>query len=142
MRALGVDFGEKRIGLALSDESGTLATPLDTIRRRRGKRPPIARIVEVAREHGAGDVVLGLPLELDGSESEFCGEIRRIGGVIEERLGVPVHFIDERMSSVRAERAVRSIGLPKSKREEKGRVDAAAAALILQDWLNGRQEIP
>lgn len=136
-----MDFGEKRIGLALSDESGTLATPLDTIRRRRGKRPPIARIVEVARTHGAVRVVLGLPLELDGSESEFCKEIRRIGGIVQERLGVPVHFVDERMSSVRAERAVRSIGLPKTKREQKGRVDAAAAALILQDWLNGRQEI-
>ena len=107
-----------------------------------GKRPPIAKIVEIARSHGAGDVVLGLPLELDGSESEYCGEIRRIGSIIEERLGVPVHFVDERMSSVRAERAVRSIGLPKAKREDKARVDSAAAALILQDWLNGRREVP
>jgi putative holliday junction resolvase len=137
---LGVDFGEKRVGLALSDESRTLASPLGTIRRRAGKRPPIARIADVAREHAAVHVVFGLPLELDGSESAWCAEIRRIGAVLADRLGVPVHYVDERMTSVRAERAIRSIGLPRGKREEKARVDAAAAALILQGWLD-REEI-
>jgi putative holliday junction resolvase len=138
-RVLGVDFGEARVGLAVSDESETLASPLPTIRRRRGKRPPLKALEEVAREHGVGAVVFGLPLELSGEESEWTGEVRKVGEALGERLAVPVHFVDERLTSVRAERAVRSMGLPRGKREEKGRVDRAAAVLILQTWLDRRK---
>ncbi len=83
-----------------------------------------------------GQVVVGLPVSLDGSEGAWCAEVREMGTKLGERLGVPVAFVDERMTSVRAERAVRSAGLSKSAREEKGRVDAAAAQLILQAWLD------
>lgn len=136
MRVLGVDYGEVRVGLALSDETRTIASPLSTLRRRRGKRAPLKALSELAREHGVEAVVFGLPLELSGEESDWTREVRRVGEALSERLDVPVHFIDERMTSVRAERAVRSIGLPRSKREEKERVDAAAAQLILQSWLD------
>lgn len=139
MRALGVDFGEVRIGLALSDETGTLASPLPTLRRRRGKRPPLKALQELAEAHGVEAVVIGLPLELDGSESAWTREVRQVGEALAGRLDVPIHFIDERMTSVRAEREVRSSGLPLRRREEKGRVDAAAAALILQTWLDHRE---
>ena len=71
-----------------------------------------------------------------GEESEWTAEIRAVGAALSERTGLPVHFIDERFTSVQAERAVRSLGLPKKKREEKDRVDAAAAVLILQSWLD------
>lgn len=142
MRAMGLDYGEVRIGLALSDETGTLASPFATLRRRRGKRPPLREIEETARVHEVRTLVVGLPLELSGEESEWTREVREIGGKLGERLGVPVHFMDERMTSVRAERAIRSIGLSRREREDKGRVDAAAAAIILQSWLDrpeGRQ---
>lgn len=83
-------------------------------------------------------VVVGLPLDLAGEENEWCAEVREAGDALGERLEVPVAYVDERMTSVRATRAVRSVGLNKKQREEKGRVDAAAAALILQTWLDDR----
>lgn len=138
MRVLAVDFGEVRVGLALSDETGTLASPLPTLRRRRGKRPPLRALQELGERHDVKAVVFGLPLELDGSESEWTREVRSVAEALGRRLGVPVGFVDERLTSVRAERAVRSSGLPRGRREEKGRVDAAAATLILQTWLDRR----
>jgi putative Holliday junction resolvase len=138
MKAMGVDWGERRIGLALSDETGTLATPLTTLLRRPGKRPPIVRIERLAREHAVQAVVVGLPLELSGAESGWTREVRTIAEQIGSRLDLPVHLIDERLSSVRAERAVRSSGRPRSEREDKDRMDAAAAAVLLQDWLDRR----
>ncbi|MFQ5536032.1 MAG: Holliday junction resolvase RuvX [Gemmatimonadota bacterium] len=137
MRALGVDVGERRIGLAVSDPTGTIATPLETITRRAGKRWPLARMEEIARNHEVEHLVVGLPLDLSGEENEWCARVREVGDGLARRLGVPVTYVDERMTSKRAERAVRGIGLKKSAREEKGRVDAAAAALILQAWLDG-----
>lgn len=138
MRALGIDFGERRIGLALSDPTGTLASPLETMERRPGKRPPLTRLEEVARRHEVEALVVGLPLDLQGRETDWCGQVRSMGDELGRRLEVPVAYMDERMTSVRAERTIRSMDLPKKRREEKGRVDAAAAALILQAWLDRR----
>lgn len=135
-RVLGVDFGEVRVGLALSDETRTLASPLPTLKRRRGKRPPLKALEELAREHDVGGLVFGLPLDLSGSETDWTREVRKVGEALADRLGVAVDFVDERMTSVRAERAVRSSGLPLKKREQKERVDRAAAVLILQGWLD------
>jgi putative Holliday junction resolvase len=136
MRALGVDFGTKRVGLAVSDPTGTLATPLETLSRRAGKRPPLAEMERIGRSLGVEHVVVGLPLDLEGDENAWCAEVREVGRRLGERLGVAVSFVDERMTSVRADRAVRGSGLPKRQREQKGRVDAAAAQLILQAWLD------
>jgi putative Holliday junction resolvase len=136
MRVLGIDFGERRIGLALSDPTGTLATPLPTLKRRAGKRPPLKAIVEIVEANGVKAVVMGLPLTLAGEESDWTLAVREVGSSLAQRTGLPVHYVDERLTSVRAERAVRSLGLPKGKREEKGRIDAAAAVLILQSWLD------
>ena len=135
-RMLGVDYGERRVGVALSDPTGTIAQPLTTIVRRRGKRPPVAKVARLAREHGAEALVFGLPLTAEGDESEWTREARTFGENVGERTGLPVHFVDERMTSARAERAVRSIGLGKRERERKHRVDEAAAALILQAFLD------
>jgi putative Holliday junction resolvase len=136
MRVLGVDFGEKRIGLAVSDPTGKIATPLETVHRRAGKRPPLAEIERIAEPLDIEHVVVGLPLDLRGEENDWCREVREVGRKIGERLGVSVSFVDERLSSVRAERAVRESGLKKAERERKERVDAAAAQLILQAWLD------
>ncbi|MEN8374553.1 MAG: Holliday junction resolvase RuvX [Gemmatimonadota bacterium] len=135
---MGVDYGERRIGLALSDPTATIASPLPTVKRRRGKRPPVEALSRLAEEREAVEIVVGLPLALDGSESPWTLEVRRFGERLAERTGLPVFWIDERLTSVEAERAVRSVGLPKSRREEKGRVDAAAATLILQRHLDRR----
>lgn len=141
MRVLGIDFGERRVGLAVSDPTGTIATPLPTLKRRRGKRPPLLALEDVAREHGVEAVVMGLPLDLSGDETEWTTHVREVGDELGRRLEVPVHYMDERMTSVRAERAVRKLGLPKAERERKERVDRAAAVLILQSWLD-KEEAP
>lgn len=122
--------------MAVSDPTNTVATPLETLVRRAGKRPPIKRMAEVAAELDVGQLVVGLPVSLDGSESEWCAEVRKMGEKLAHRIGAPVAFVDERLTSVRAERAVRSTGLSKKDREQKGRIDAAAAQLILQAWLD------
>lgn len=139
-RVLGIDYGERRIGMAISDPTGTIAQPLPTLRRRAGKRPPYRAIEEVAGRHGVETIVLGLPLDLAGGETPWTAEVRRVGEELSRRLGVPVHYVDERLTSVRAERAVRSLGLRKGERERKARVDAVAAILILQAWLDGRKD--
>ena len=136
MRVLGIDFGERRIGVALSDPTATLASPLDTVVRRTGKRPPLAHLEALARSHEVARLVVGLPLDLRGEENEWCAQVRAMGDELGRRLGVPVAYVDERLTSVQAERAVRSSGLRRSQREEKGRVDAGAATLILQGWLD------
>jgi putative Holliday junction resolvase len=136
MRVLGIDFGERRIGLALSDPTGTLASPLPTVKRRAGKRPPLKTLEELVHDHAVEAIVLGLPLTPEGTESDWTRTIRDVGEALSKRTGLPVYFVDERFTSARAERAVRSLGLPKHKREQKERVDAAAAVLILQSWLD------
>ena len=138
MRVLGVDFGLKRIGLALSDPTGILASPLPTLKRRAGKRPPLASLEALIEEHGVKEVVMGLPLGLDGEDTQWTRSVREVAANLSRRTGLPVHLVDERFTSAQAERTVRSLGLPKGKREEKERVDAAAAVLILQGWLDRR----
>lgn len=138
-RILAVDYGERRIGLALSDPLQMIASPLPTLKRKRGKRPPIQAIIDIAQTNDVASLVVGLPLTLDGSESDWTREVRTFGETLSRRSGLPVAFVDERMTSVAAERAVRSLGLPKKERERKDRIDAAAAVLILQAHLGALQ---
>ena len=135
-RALGIDFGTKRIGMAVSDSTNTLAAPLKTLIRREGKRPPYACMLETATDYDVCQLVVGLPLSLDGKENKWCAEVRLMGDKLGRKIGADVAYVDERMTSVQAERAVYASGLPRSKRREKGRIDAAAAQLILQAWLD------
>jgi putative Holliday junction resolvase len=133
---LGIDFGERRIGIALSDPSRIIAQPFDTLSRKAGKRPPTTAILALATEHDVSAFVVGLPLSLDGSETDWTAEVRAFGDALARRSVLPVEYVDERMTSVAAERAVRSIGLPRRERGRKERIDAAAAALILQVFLD------
>jgi putative pre-16S rRNA nuclease len=132
---MAFDYGERRIGVAVSDPTRTIASPVTTLQRRPGKRPPWPEIARLVEESEADELVVGLPLDLSGDETGWTAEVRRFGDDLARRTGRPVHWMDERMTSVRAERAVRGIGLKKGAREEKERVDAAAAALILEGWL-------
>lgn len=135
-RVLAVDFGERRIGLALSDPTATVAQPLGALERRRGKRPPTSRIIETLEEHDVDRIVVGLPLSLDATDTEWTLEVRAFATRLAERSGRTVYLLDERLTSVMAERAVRSLGLPRRERERKERVDTAAAVIILQTFLD------
>jgi putative holliday junction resolvase len=135
-RVLAVDYGERRVGIAISDPTATIAQPLTVITRRAGKRAPVQAIADLAAEHAVAHIVVGLPLSLSGDENEWTREIREFGEKLAQRTGVGVSFADERLTSVVAERAVRSLGLRRHEREQKERVDAAAAILILQAHLD------
>ena len=125
----------------MSDPTGALASPVTTLRRRAGKRPPIARIIDLAGELRARAFVVGLPLAVDGGENDWTEEVRAFGGRLAARSGMPVHFVDERYSSLEAEARIRSIGLRRKAREDKARIDAGAAAIFLQDWLDSEGRI-
>jgi putative pre-16S rRNA nuclease len=139
-RILGIDYGERRIGLAVSDPTGTIAQPLPPILRRRGKRPPIQSILERISDYDVERVVVGLPLTLEGVDSEWTTEVRSFADRLAQRSGRPVSLLDERMTSVMAERTVRSLGLKRRERERKDRVDTTAAIIILQLFLSRSQK--
>lgn len=138
-RTMAFDYGERRIGVAVSDPTRTIASPLTTLQRRAGKRPPWPEIARLVEEQDVDEAVVGLPLDLAGEESAWTAEVRRFGDDLARRTGLPVSWIDERLTSVMAERTVRGMGLKKSDREQKERVDATAAAVILEAWLNRRR---
>lgn len=133
-RFLAVDYGRKRIGLAISDPLGMIASPAGFITRREGKRPPIAKILARATELEAQGFLLGLPLDGEGNETEWTAEVRALGAEIAKRTGMVVRFYDERFTTAAALRTVREMG--ESTRGRKGDVDSLAAAILLQHALN------
>ncbi|HVH67939.1 MAG TPA: Holliday junction resolvase RuvX [Gemmatimonadales bacterium] len=136
-RVLGVDWGERRIGVALSDESQLLAQPLVTLTRRPGKRFPMGRLLSLLERHAVTGVVVGLPLDPEGTESEAAGAARALAAEIGRRWGKPVELWDERLTTARALQAVRAMG--GSTRGRKEDVDALAATLMLQHYLDARR---
>ena len=135
MRYLGIDLGRARIGLALADDLLGSARPLRAVRRT-ADGSDVATIGAVAREYGVERVVLGLPLNMDGTEGPAARSAREFGRRLGTDLGLPVELFDERLSTFEAEDRLRARGL--SAREMKAHVDAEAAAVILQGWLDGR----
>jgi putative Holliday junction resolvase len=133
-RFLAVDYGRKRIGLAISDPLGMIASPAGFITRREGKRPPITKILARAAELEAAGFVLGLPLDGEGNETDWTAEVRALGAEISKRSGMPVRFYDERFTTAAALRTVREMG--ESTRGRKGDVDSLAATILLQHALN------
>jgi putative Holliday junction resolvase len=136
-RILGIDWGEVRIGLALSDETQTLASPLATLARRPGKRLPIGRLLELTDQHQPAGIVVGLPLAADGSETESAASARELATRMAEHTRLPLELWDERMSTARVLSAIREQG--GSIRGRKGDVDAHAAAVLLQHFLDARR---
>ena len=133
-RTLAIDYGRKRIGLAISDPLGIIASPAGHIERREGKRPPITKIIARANELGALGYLIGLPLDGEGNETAWTAEVRQIGAEIAKRTGMPVRFYDERYTTAAALRTIKE--MEQSARGRKGDVDALAAAILLQHALN------
>jgi len=130
---MAVDWGEKRIGLALSDPTRTIASPLGHIARRAGKRPPVAELARRAAEHEVTAIVVGLPLDAAGEDTPRAAEVRAVAAQLAARTGLDVRLVDERFTTAAALRAVREMG--GSTRGRKGDVDALAATVLLQHAL-------
>jgi putative holliday junction resolvase len=136
-RLLGVDWGERRIGLAVSDESRTLAQPLATLTRRAGKRFPMVQLLAHIKQHEVVGVVVGLPLDEAGAEGASARAARALADDIGRRSQLPVSLWDERMTTARVLTAVREMG--GSTRGRKEDLDALAAALLLQHYLDAQR---
>jgi putative holliday junction resolvase len=133
MLTLGVDLGRVRIGLAVADDLLGVARPLRTITRR-GEREDLEAIAALARDYEVARAVLGLPLNMDGSEGPSARLSRAFQPRLAAALGVPVELFDERLSSFEAETRLRDRGV--SSKDRRAMVDAEAAAVILQGWLD------
>lgn len=131
---MAVDYGRKRIGLAISDTLGMIATPAGFIARREGKRPPITEIIRRAAELEAEGFLFGLPLDGDGNETGWTAEVRTVGEEVGRRTKLPVRYLDERFTTAAALRTMRELG--QTTRGRKGEVDALAATILLQQALN------
>ncbi len=136
MRTLGVDLGRARIGLALADDLLRTARPLSTVTRRK-EAADLAAIAAAARKWEVDRAIVGLPLNMDGSEGPAARLARAFASKLEAALGVPVELFDERLSTFEAETRLRDRGFSAKDRRE--RVDAEAAAVILQGWLDRRR---
>jgi putative Holliday junction resolvase len=138
-RYLGLDVGGKRIGVALSDETATLATALTTLSRA-GARRDVAAVAELARRHEVMAVVVGLPLNMDGTRGPQAQKMLAFVEALRRRLDVPVLARDERLTTVEAEERLREAGL--DWKERKRVIDQTAAAVILQEYLDQRATLP
>ena len=101
-RYLAVDYGRKRVGFAIADPIGMIASPAGFITRREGKRPPITKILARAHELEARGFVVGLPLDGEGPETDWTAEVRAVGVEIAKRTGLPIRFLDERFTTAAA----------------------------------------
>ena len=140
MRVVGLDVGERRIGVAISDATRTLARPLVVLQIARLDAAAVSRAADEIRrlateDDGVSALVIGLPRRLDGSPTSLTAGVQTFASQLGVRTGLPVTFQDERLTSVEAES--RLAELDKDWRSRKKRLDAAAAAIILQDHLDG-----
>src|SRR5690242_18031321 len=135
-RILALDYGTKRVGVALSDELGWTAQPLETFERRTIDRD-LAHIAALVHEHAVAEVVLGFPLQLDGREGPAVEAMRNFAAHLERGLPVPLVLWDERMTTKAAEDLL--IAADVSRKKRKGAVDRVAAAILLQSYLASRE---
>jgi putative Holliday junction resolvase len=133
MRGLGLDVGERRIGVSLSDPEGILAMPL-TVVDVRTEEEALERNAALAREHEVDRVVVGLPLSMDGSMGLQAQRVTAFAETLAERMEIPVDTWDERLSTVAAGRALTEAGVKRGKKRK--RLDSAAACIILQGYLD------
>ena len=134
-RVIALDIGDKRIGIAASDLSGTMAFPVDVL--------PAADVMNAARswkrileDHDPEILVIGLPISLSGEENAQAERIAQAAALISRGCGLPYEFTDERLSSAEAKRRMREAGV--SEKQARGRIDMVAASLFLQAWLDAR----
>jgi putative holliday junction resolvase len=136
-RLIAVDWGDVRIGLALSDDAQILASPLETLVRRAGKRFPMPRFLELLETHQPVGIVVGLPLTGEGLEGASARAAREMAETIGRRTGLPLELWDERMTTARALAAIREQG--GHTRGRRADVDALAAAVLLQHYMEARR---
>ena len=139
MRLMGLDFGSKTVGVAVSDELKMTATGVEIVRRESPNklRRTLARIGELLKEYDVNTVILGYPVMLDGSEGERLEKTKEFAQMLERRTGVQIIFQDERLTTVEAYEIMDQMGIKKDDRYKY--VDMLAAKFILEDYLNSRQ---
>jgi putative Holliday junction resolvase len=133
LRALGIDYGAKRIGLALSDPEGRVALPLQTLARK-DDRSAAREIAAIARREEVGRLVVGEPVGLDGTRGEAAERARRFADRLAALTGLPVEMVNESLTSVEAAERLRAAGV--DPRRHPGRLDAVAAQILLQEALD------
>ncbi len=134
MRYLALDLGDRRIGIAISDRSGMLARSLEVLRRA-SRAADFAHIAALVAEHHAEAIVVGLPLNMDGTEGAQAAWVRDYSAALAETLDLPLHLWDERLTTVEAADIMRAQG----RRADKQWIDAVAAAVILQSYLDAQR---
>jgi len=132
MRTLGIDFGTRRVGLAITDPEGRMAFARKSIERTT-RDSLFEALVGLVEAEGVGAVVVGLPLTLEGEDSLTTRQARNFAESLGRRLSCPIHLVDERLSSVAAEEQLKEAGLCSRKRKE--RLDSQAAVQILETWI-------
>jgi len=135
-RLLGLDFGTKTIGLAVSDPLGITAQGLPTLRRK-NKRMDLEALSTVIGEYGVVEIVIGLPLRMSGAEGTMAEKVHEFVAVLRKRFELPIHLWDERLTSAEANRVLRSSEMSIKRRGEV--VDQLAAVLILQSFMEARR---
>ncbi len=139
MRIMGLDFGSKTVGVAVSDPLGITAQGVEIIRRKSANklRQTLARIEELIAEYDVNELVLGLPKNMNGTEGERCERTREFKELLEKRTGLPVALWDERLTTVAADRAMMEKGMGRYERKEY--VDEIAAIFILQGYMDAKK---
>lgn len=132
-RILAIDYGERRIGLALSDELGIIASGGGTLPNDGHTFPSIGSLVT---SHCVSKIIVGYPLTLKGEEGDAARMVHRFVEVLRDRVSVPVELVDERFTSSIAERTIRELGVSRKKRRDKGKIDEIAAVILLQGYLD------
>lgn len=132
-RILALDIGERRIGVAVSDETATVAQPLAVIARE-GTAKDVERITQIAHQHEANEVVVGLPVTLRGEQAQAVQKVQAFVAHLRRALDVPIVLVDERLSTAEADRRMREADVGRGARRQQ--VDAVAAALILEKYLS------
>lgn len=140
MKILAVDYGDSRTGLAISDMSELLATPITPQIEERSMGKVADRVVAVAQERGAQMIVLGLPRNMDGTEGARAQKSRKLGGMIEEKSGLPVRMWDERQTTITAAGILSENGTFGKKR--KAVLDSVSAGVILENYMSWRKHHP
>lgn len=136
-RWVAIDLGDRRIGLAVSDASGMIASPAGHVLRRPGKRPPLTALLARVHALEAEGIIVGLPLDQQGEDTPRAAEARRLAHELSTRTGLPAEMVDERFSTAAALRAVQEMA--GSTRGRKGDVDALAATVLLQHALRSME---
>jgi len=133
VRILALDVGQQRIGLAISDPLGTIAQPLGTIRR---NDAPIEHIIQIVKDKEVSEIVVGLPVNMNGTSGQQADEVHEFARLLAEQTDIPLVFIDERLTTVEAEKLMISADVKRRKRRQS--IDSVAAAIILEKRLRNK----